>query len=165
MAFFQVFHNWQKLFGPDSHVCKLTVVNPLSPRINIQILQTDLYTFLLRIVERIWFKIKAFSLCQYYLAIPLTFTLDDLLLLLGENWCWSLLGPEGLMVCTSYKTTCNVLSHTQLWFWGDWVNLCVSGVGCVDSGNRKGEVLRKIHSPDFRSSGFGISTTPTLHTT
>ena len=62
VAFFQVFHNWQKLFGLDSHVCKLTVVNPLSPRINIQILQTDLYTFLLRIVERIWFKIKAFSL-------------------------------------------------------------------------------------------------------
>ena len=38
--------------------------------------------------------------------------------------------------------------------------MCVSGVGCVDSGNLKGKVLRKIHSPDFRSSGFGISTTP-----
>ena len=50
------------------------------------------------------------------------------------------------MVCTSYKTTCNVLSHTQLWFWGDWVNLCVSGVGCVDSGNLKGDLLRKIVS-------------------
>ena len=33
-------------------------VNPLSPKINIQILQIDLHTFLLRIVERIWFKIK-----------------------------------------------------------------------------------------------------------
>ena len=31
-------------------------------KIHIQILQTDLYTFLLRTVERIWFKIKAFSL-------------------------------------------------------------------------------------------------------
>ena len=47
------------------------------------------------------------------LVILITFTLDDLLMLLGENWCWSLLGPEGLMVCTSYKTTCNVLTHTQ----------------------------------------------------
>ena len=37
-------------------------LNPLSPKIHIQTLQTDLHTFLLRIVERIWFKIKAFSL-------------------------------------------------------------------------------------------------------
>ena len=40
----------------------LRVFNPLSPKILIQILPTDLHTFLLRIVERIWFKIKAFSL-------------------------------------------------------------------------------------------------------
>ena len=37
-------------------------LNPLSLKIHIQILQTDLHTFLLRIVERIWFKIKAFFL-------------------------------------------------------------------------------------------------------
>ena len=36
--------------------------NPLSPKIHIQSLQTDLHTFLAQIVERIWFKIKAFSL-------------------------------------------------------------------------------------------------------
>ena len=40
----------------------LRVFNPLSPKIQIQILQTDLHTFPLRIVERIWFKIKIFSL-------------------------------------------------------------------------------------------------------
>ena len=34
----------------------------LSPKIHIQFFQTDLHTFLLRTVERIWFKIKAFSL-------------------------------------------------------------------------------------------------------
>ena len=45
----------QATFGPKS-------VNPLSPKIHIQILHTDLHTFLLRIFERIWFKIKAFSL-------------------------------------------------------------------------------------------------------
>ena len=38
----------------------LHVLYPLSPKIHIQILQTDLHTFLLRIVERIWFKIKVF---------------------------------------------------------------------------------------------------------
>ena len=37
-------------------------LNRLSPKIHIQILQTDLHTFLSRTVERIWFKIKAFSL-------------------------------------------------------------------------------------------------------
>ena len=36
--------------------------NPLILKIHIQSLQTDLHTFLLQIVERIWFKIKAFSL-------------------------------------------------------------------------------------------------------
>ena len=35
--------------------------NPLSPEIHIHILQTQLYTFLLRLFERIWFKIKVFS--------------------------------------------------------------------------------------------------------
>ena len=50
-------------------------LDPLSPMIHIQILQIDLHTFLLRIVERIWFKIKAFF----------TFTLDDLLMMFGEN--------------------------------------------------------------------------------
>ena len=34
----------------------------LSPKIHIQILQTDLHTVVLRMAERIWFKIKAFSL-------------------------------------------------------------------------------------------------------
>ena len=38
------------------------VFRVLSPKIHIQILQTDLHTFPLRIVERIWFKIKVFSL-------------------------------------------------------------------------------------------------------
>ena len=36
--------------------------NPSSRTIHIQILQTDLHTFLLGIVERIWSKIKGFYL-------------------------------------------------------------------------------------------------------
>ena len=56
------------------------------PKIHIQILQTNLHTFLLRIVERIWFNIKAFSLCMVTnLVILMTFILDDLLMLLREN--------------------------------------------------------------------------------
>ena len=63
-------------------------------KIHIQILQTDLHTFLLRIVERIWFKIPVPLIMN--LVILVTFTLDDLLMLLGENRCWSLFGPKGL---------------------------------------------------------------------
>ena len=39
------------------------IINPLSPKIHKQILQTDLHTFLFGIVEGTQFKIKAFSLC------------------------------------------------------------------------------------------------------
>ena len=63
-------------------------------KIHIQILQTDLHTFLLRIVERIWFKIPVPLIMN--LVIPVTLTLDDLLMLLGGNRCWSLFGPKGL---------------------------------------------------------------------
>ena len=60
--------------------------NPLSPKIHIQILQTDLHTFLLGIVEKIWFKIKAlFFPVVINLVILITFTLNDLLMLFGEN--------------------------------------------------------------------------------
>ena len=63
-------------------------------KIHIQILQTDLHTFLLRIVERIWFKIPVPLIMN--LVIIVTLTLDDLLMLLGGNRCWSLFGPKGL---------------------------------------------------------------------
>ena len=53
---------WNSRRGEASVLRRQTKVNPLSPKINIQILQTDLHLFLLRIVERIWFKIKAFSI-------------------------------------------------------------------------------------------------------
>ena len=63
-------------------------------KIHIQILQTDLHTFLLRIVERIWFKIPVPLIMN--LVILVTLTSDDLLMLLGGNRCWSLFGPKGL---------------------------------------------------------------------
>ena len=46
----------------ESGHCGDVIINPLSPKIQTQILQTDLHTFLLRTVERIWFNIKALAL-------------------------------------------------------------------------------------------------------
>ena len=54
---------------------QLLIFNPLSPKIHIQILHTDLHTLLLRTVERIWFKIKVSSLWLFNLVILITFTL------------------------------------------------------------------------------------------
>ena len=34
---------------------------------------------------------------MFNLVILITFTVDDLLILVGENLCWSLLGPQGLI--------------------------------------------------------------------
>ena len=48
-------------------------------KIHIQILQTDLHTFLLRIAERIWFKIPVPLIVNLVILIPVT--LDDLLML------------------------------------------------------------------------------------
>ena len=48
-------------------------------KIHIQILQTDLHAFLLRIVERIWFKISVPLIMN--LVILIIFTVDDLLML------------------------------------------------------------------------------------
>ena len=60
-------------------------LNPLTPKIQIQILQTDLHTFLLRIVERICFKIEVILPLVINLVILITFTLVDMPMLLGEN--------------------------------------------------------------------------------
>ena len=43
------------------------------PKIHIQILQTDLHTFFLRIVERIWFKIKDQKLDQSILPLVVNY--------------------------------------------------------------------------------------------
>ena len=48
-------------------------------KIHIQILQTDLHTFLLGIAERIWFKIPVPLIVNLVILIPVT--LDDLLML------------------------------------------------------------------------------------
>ena len=67
------------------------VFNPLSPSIHIQILQTDLHTFPLRISWENLIKhqgIFSFVIIFYILT---TLSFDNVWTLLGENCCWSLL--------------------------------------------------------------------------
>jgi len=57
---------WEKITVYPSLRCFVgmhcLVLTPLSPEIHFYILQTGLHILLMRIVEGIWFKIKAFSL-------------------------------------------------------------------------------------------------------
>ena len=72
-------------------------LNPLSPSIHIQILQTNLHTFPLRISWENLIKhqgIFSFVIIFYILT---TLSLDNVWTLLGENCCWSLLGLKGLI--------------------------------------------------------------------
>ena len=50
--------------------------NPLSPFINIQILHTDLLTFLKDLIERIWLKDQSILSLVIILLILMTFSLD-----------------------------------------------------------------------------------------
>ena len=65
--------NWPKTF------------NPLSPSIHIQILQTDLYTFPLRISLENLIKHQGIFSLVIILLILTTLSLDIVLILLGEN--------------------------------------------------------------------------------
>ena len=65
------------------HINPFGFVNPLSHQIRIQIVQTDLHTFLLRTVERI--LDQSIAPLVINLVILIACTLVDLLMLLGEN--------------------------------------------------------------------------------
>ena len=70
----------------------LLTFNPLSPSIHVQILQTDLHTFPLRISQENLIKhqgIFSFVIIFYILT---TLSLENVWTLLGENRSWSLLG-------------------------------------------------------------------------
>ena len=76
-----------------------TSINPLSPNINIQILQTDLHTFPLRISWENLIKDHGIFSMMIILLILITLSLDSVWILLGENnCCWSLLGIKGLKI-------------------------------------------------------------------
>ena len=57
---------WSKNKGgypaPTPGSATVVTINPLSSKVHLQILQADLYTSLLRLVWRIWLKIKHFHL-------------------------------------------------------------------------------------------------------
>ena len=65
-------------------------VNPLSPNIHIQILQTDLHTFPLGISLENLIKDHGIFSLVIILLILITLSLDNVWILLGENCCWSL---------------------------------------------------------------------------
>ena len=74
---------------------------PLSPNIHIQILQTGLHTFPLRMSwENLTKDQSIFSLVSI-LLILITFSLANVWIPLGENWCWSLLRRKGLKMFPS----------------------------------------------------------------
>ena len=72
--------------------------NPLSPSIQIQILQTDLHTFPLRISCENLIKYQGIFSFVIIFYILTTLSLDNVWTLLGENCCWSLLGLKGLIL-------------------------------------------------------------------
>ena len=67
---------------------------------------------------------------------------------------------QTLMVCTSCKTSYNVLNHYHDChnFGACWVDLWCGVWGFVDIGGRGGgEEVQEIESPNFRSPEVGIS--------
>ena len=81
--------------------CKPTL-NPLSPNIHIQILQTGLYTFPFRISWENLIKDQGILFLVIILLTLITFSLANLWISLGENWCWSLLGLKGIINLFQY---------------------------------------------------------------
>ena len=69
-------------------------LNPLSPNIHIQILQTDLSQLIVK--GDVGNLIKDHFLYGDHLLILITLSLDNVWILLGENCCWSLLALKGL---------------------------------------------------------------------
>ena len=76
---------------------KRTYVNPIKPNIHIQILQTDLHTSPLRISWENLIKDHGIFSMVIILLILITLSLDSVWILLGENWCWTLLGLKWLI--------------------------------------------------------------------
>ena len=70
--------------------------NPLSTKIQVQIVQSDLHTFPLRISRENLTNDKGiFSLVIILLSL-ITLSLENVWIMLGEILCWSLLGVKGL---------------------------------------------------------------------
>ena len=70
----------------------LVVEPPLSHNIHIQILQTDLHTFPYTNSWENLLKDQSILPEVIILFILINFSFNHVLILLGENWCWSFLG-------------------------------------------------------------------------
>ena len=79
--------------------CWRGFINPLSPSIHIQILQTDLHTSPVRISWENLIKDHGIFPMMIILLILITLSLDSVWILVGENCCWSLLGLKGSKEC------------------------------------------------------------------
>ena len=71
--------------------------NPVSSNIHIWILHTDLHTFPLRISRESLFTDQSIFSLVIIISTLITISLGNIWILLGENWCWSLLGLKGLI--------------------------------------------------------------------
>ena len=107
-------------FNLVSYICEVVPIslfwalNPLSPNIHIQILQTDLHTSPLRISWENLIKDHRIFSMMIILLILITLSLDHVWILLGENYCWSLLGLKGLMDSMNYQKCVSYLPSTWL---------------------------------------------------
>ena len=70
--------------------------NTLSPDIHIQILQTDLHTFPWRISRENLIEDQSIFPEVIIVLNLITVSFDNVLILFGQNWCWSLLGLKVL---------------------------------------------------------------------
>ena len=84
-------------------------INPLSPNIHIQILQTDLYTSPWTISWENLIKDQSIFSMVIILLILITLSLDSVWILLGENCWWSLLALKGFTPVT--HRICRLKKH------------------------------------------------------
>ena len=122
-------------------------------RAPLQILQTDLHTFPLRISWENLIKHQGIFSFMVILYIHTALSLDNVWILLGENCYWSLLGHKGLVaiwlsgkhICTSPLTEntlrVHVLAHLQSLFVS--LLLCISAT--KTQWNRTSEFLGMCH--------------------
>ena len=92
-----------KLFTSQACLKSIMKVTNLSPNIQIQILLTDLHTFPSRINSENLIKDQSIFPLVIILPILITFSLDHVWILLGENWCWSLLRLKRLRAINSRR--------------------------------------------------------------
>ena len=69
---------------------------PLSPNVQIQILHTSVHKLPYRISWQNLIKDQCISPLFIIFVNSPNLSFDDVLILFGENWCWSLLGLKGL---------------------------------------------------------------------